>query len=179
MLSAAPIVLPVAAVEEAKAYLRIVGGEEDPMLGGLMRSALELCEQFTGTASISRTFTQSLPASAAWTRLGASPVRSIAAVEALAADSSPSPLAASAYAIDIDANGDGWVRVTDAGTARQIRVTFEAGFAPGWAGIPESLRQGTVRLAAHLYIHRDLADDKGPPAPVTALWRPWRRMRLS
>jgi uncharacterized phiE125 gp8 family phage protein len=51
--------------------------------------------------------------------------------------------------------------------------------APDWTGLPEALRQGVVRLAAHFYTHRTAAEDEGPPAAVTALWRPWRRMRLS
>jgi len=178
MLSGAPIVLPQAAVEEAKAYLRIVGPDEDALVERLMRSAAELCEQFTGQVLIARGFTQLLPASSAWARLGAAPVRTISGVEALPGEGAAMPLIASAYGIDIDANGDGWVRVTDAGAARRVRVVFEAGLASQWSGVPEALRQGTVRLAAHLYTHRDGAEDKGPPAAVTALWRPWRRMRL-
>jgi uncharacterized phiE125 gp8 family phage protein len=59
-----------------------------------------------------------------------------------------------------------------------MRVGYSAGIAEEWSGVPEPLRQGIVRLAAHLYTHRDSADDAGPPAVVTALWRPYRRMRL-
>jgi hypothetical protein len=46
-----------------------------------------------------------------------------------------------------------------------------------WGAHP--LRQGVVRLAAHLYAERDGPELGGPPAAVTALWRPWRRMRLA
>jgi hypothetical protein len=35
-----------------------------------------------------------------------------------------------------------------------------------------------VRLTAHLYTHRSLDGGAGPPAAVTALWRPWRRLGL-
>jgi uncharacterized phiE125 gp8 family phage protein len=59
------------------------------------------------------------------------------------------------------------------------RVAVEAGLAEDWNGVPEPLRQGIVRLTAHLYAHRDAAGDAGPPAAVAALWRPWRRMRLA
>lgn len=41
---------------------------------------------------------------------------------------------------------------------------------------PPAVVQGIIRLAAHLYAHRD--DDAGPPAAVAALWRPYRQMRL-
>jgi uncharacterized phiE125 gp8 family phage protein len=178
MLSAEPLLLPEAAVAEAKAYLRIVGADEDALVGRLVRSAVELGERFTGQALIMRAFDEVLPASGAWSRLAATPVRSIAGVEALAADGTAAPIAANAYAIDIDANGDGWVRLTAPVDAPRVRVSFEAGMTAEWEALPEPLRQGAVRLAAHFYTHRDDAEGEGPPAAVTALWRPYRRMRL-
>ncbi|HEX8214268.1 MAG TPA: hypothetical protein VF582_02220 [Allosphingosinicella sp.] len=177
MLSAAPIILPAAATDEAKAYLRIVGSDEDTMVARLMRGAAELCEQFTGQVLIARSFTELLPVSPAWARLSATPVKAISGVEVLPAEGAAVPLAGGDFAIDIDANGDGWVRITN-GAAKRARVTFEAGMASQWNGVPESLRQGIVRLAAHLYARREAADGAGPPAAVTALWRPWRRIRL-
>jgi uncharacterized phiE125 gp8 family phage protein len=57
-------------------------------------------------------------------------------------------------------------------------VHYRAGLAAGWNGVAEPLRQGVVRMAAHLYAHRDAADGRGPPAAVTALWLPYRRLRL-
>lgn len=179
MLSAAPIVLPQAAVDEAKAYLRIVGGDEDALAGRLMRSALELCEGFTGQAVLARGFSETLPASGVWTRLGATPVRAILGVEALPAEGAAYALGAGAFAVDIDAAGDGWVRIVSPGDAKRVRVSFEAGLAAEWADVADALRHGVVRLAAHFYTHRDGAVDAGPPAAVSALWRPWRRMRLS
>jgi hypothetical protein len=45
-------------------------------------------------------------------------------------------------------------------------------------GVPEPLRQGIVRLTAHLFNARD-GGGGDPPAAVTALWRPFRRIRLA
>ncbi|MEO7750897.1 MAG: head-tail connector protein, partial [Sphingomicrobium sp.] len=45
-------------------------------------------------------------------------------------------------------------------------------------GVPEPIRQGVLRLTAHLFSARDGAGGE-PPAAVTALWRPYRRLRLS
>ena len=45
-------------------------------------------------------------------------------------------------------------------------------------GVPEPIRQGVLRLVAHLFTVRD-GDGGEPPAAVTALWRPYRRMRLA
>jgi uncharacterized phiE125 gp8 family phage protein len=52
--------------------------------------------------------------------------------------------------------------------------------AAGWAALPAALRQGVVRLAAHFHAHRtgETARPQEPPAAVTALWRPYRRVRL-
>ena len=45
-------------------------------------------------------------------------------------------------------------------------------------GVPEPIRQGVLRLVAYLFTSRDGAGGD-PPAAVTALWRPYRRMRLA
>lgn len=177
MLSGEPAILPAEALAETRAFLRVELADEDALVARLGASALSLCEQFTRQMTIARGFVETLPESAAWQRLAASPVRSIATVEALGADGSATALASDAYAIDIDGNGDGWVRLLQQSEGR-IRVTYEAGMAAAWSDVPEALRQGIIRLAAHFYAHRDAAEDAGPPAVVTALWRPWRRMRL-
>ncbi|QDX27374.1 phage gp6-like head-tail connector protein [Sphingomonas suaedae] len=64
--------------------------------------------------------------------------------------------------------------MTAAGEAR-VAVSYEAGLADNWAGLPPPVAQGVVLLAAHLFEARGAQ----PPAVVTALWRPWRRMRLA
>jgi uncharacterized phiE125 gp8 family phage protein len=76
--------------------------------------------------------------------------------------------------VDIDASGDGWVR--SAAGVQRLAVSLSAGLAADWGSLPAAIRQGVTMLAAHLYDHRDGAGT--PPAAVTALWRPYRRMRL-
>lgn len=56
-----------------------------------------------------------------------------------------------------------------------LEVHLTAGLADDWASLPDALRQGIVRLTAHLFAERDMGE---PPAIVAALWRPYRRMRL-
>jgi uncharacterized phiE125 gp8 family phage protein len=177
MMAGEPIVPGAAALGETKAYLRIGHGEEDDLLARLLASAIALCEQFTGQALVVRGFSETLQASGAWTRLRQGPVRAIESVETLT-DGVPLLLPADGYALDVDAAGWGWVRLTSRASETRMRVGYSAGIAEEWSGVPEPLRQGVVRLAAHLYTHRDSADDAGPPAVVTALWRPYRRMRL-
>ena len=164
---------PPVTLAEMKAFLRIGHDGEDDLLGALIRSASEMCESFTGRALLPRDLKETLPASSAWTRLGAGPVRSIAGVE-----TTSGPLPIDAYATDIDAAGDGWVRVLSAGGARVVRIAYAAGLAAEADGLPEALRHGVMRLAAHFYTHREREDGAGPPAAVTALWRPWRKVRI-
>jgi uncharacterized phiE125 gp8 family phage protein len=179
MVTGDPLEPGTAARDEAKTYLRIVGSDEDNLVARLVASAAELCEQFSGQVLLTRGFGETLPVSGAWQRLGRTPVRAITAVAALDAQGAPSPLTVDAYAIDIDANGDGWVRVTRAGGERRVQVSYEAGLAATWPALPQALRQGVVRLAAHFYAHRDDGREEAPPAAVAALWRPWRRLRLA
>ena len=160
------------AVAAVKAVLRVALSEEDQLIAAFAETALGLCEQFIGQVAIARTLRERVPVSAAWQRLGAGPVRAITGVETLAGVA----LAVDGYAIDVDAGGDGWVRVGDGGAARQVAAVFEAGLAEGWAGLPAPLRQGVVLLAAYLFDERDTS--VAPPVAVTALWRPFRRMML-
>lgn len=165
-------VAPVA-LGEVKAFLRLSGDEDDALLAGFVRTATELCEAFTGQWLVARAATQTLGTGAGWRRLGARPVRLIAGV-----DADGGPLAGWAYEVDIDAAGDGWVRIINAGPSTTVSVRYTAGLGSDWNASPEALRQGIVRLVAHLHAHRDAPDALGPPAAVAALWRPFRRIRL-
>lgn len=179
-MTAALAALPEAAdaLAEAKAYLRLDGDGDDALLGRLIAAATTLCEGFTGQVLIARAASETIPAAAEWRRLSLTPVRAITGVDGLATGGEPFALAVEAYAIDIDAAGDGWVRVTAPSAAGRAIVHYQTGLAEAWSGLPEPMRQGVGRLVAHLYSHRDAADESGPPAAVAALWRPWRRMRL-
>jgi uncharacterized phiE125 gp8 family phage protein len=164
-------------LSEAQAWARVETGQEEALLAGLVRTASALCEAFTGQVLIARDFTVEVAASAAWQRLPLTPVRSIDAVEAVGIDGSATALPSGAYALDIDARGDGWVRLSGLATSGRLRVRGRAGSASDVNGVPEPLRQGILRLVAHLHAHRDGPAGE-PPAAVTALWRPYRRVRL-
>jgi uncharacterized phiE125 gp8 family phage protein len=165
--------------DEAKAYLRIEHDAEDALLDRLLAEAVVMAEAFTAQMLISRDVVEVRSAGSGWQRLSATPVRAITMVQGLPVDGAPFVLPVGDYAIDIDSNADGWLRVANPGAAGRVRMLLVAGLAPDWAGLPEPLRLGILRLAAHSHAHRDAADDAGPPAAVAALLRPWRRMRLS
>ena len=171
------LTLPAVTMSEAQAYVRIETGEEEALLAGLIRTASALCEAFLGQVVIAREFTADLPATGKWERLSPGPVQSVTLVETVDAAGLAMPVPSTGYAIDIDAAGDGWVRVVGADASR-VRVTGSAGMALDENGVPEPIRQGVLRLVAHLFAARD-GDGGEPPAAVTALWRPYRRMRLA
>jgi len=169
---------PIVTIGEAQAYVRIETGEEEAVLAGLIRTASALCEAFINQVVIARDFMLDIPASVAWERLPVTPVRSIGEVDAVGDDGTVTPLASAGYAVDIDSSGDGWVRVVQANGAKRLRASGAAGMADDENGVPEPIRQGVLRLVAHLFTARD-GEGGEPPAAVTALWRPYRRLRLA
>ncbi|WP_298687036.1 head-tail connector protein [uncultured Sphingomonas sp.] len=178
-MSVAPAIA-AAALADAKAYLRLDTADEDALLGTLIDAAAALCEGFTGLALwlVDRSDTVGA-ARPEWQRLPATPVGAIGAVSTLDPAGIVATLPPDAYATTIDSHGDGWVRLTRPVATARLLVGYQAGLAADWPSLPAPLRQGIVRLVAHIFAHRDASDDAGPPAAVAALWRPWRRMRLA
>jgi len=183
MIESDALTLPSEAAAEAADFLRAGGTGEAALIAGLTAAAAELCERFTGAVLIARGFTETLRPTGGWQRLGRSPVRSISGAEAVSAAGLAETLAPGAFALDIDASGDGWLRLPDPLGAPRVRVSYQAGIAADWAAAPAALRHGIIRLAAHLYTIRGEAgaDERrlAPPAAVAALWRPYRRLRLA
>jgi uncharacterized phiE125 gp8 family phage protein len=165
-----------AATAAVKALLRVGQGSEDALIGDLVQAAITLAEAFVGQITIARALTETVSAGVPWQRLAACPVAAILGVASVSGDGVRTPLPDAAFAIDIDGAGDGWVRLCGVGSTR-IEVSLTAGMAVDWASLPAPIRHGVVMLAAHLYDERDAGS--APPAAVTALWRPFRRMRLA
>ncbi len=178
MITRDPLVPDSLMLDEIRAYLRIELDEEDPLLTALLLAAIAHAEAFLNQMLIRRGVREILPVTPDWKRLGATPVASITSVSGLPADGAPFILSPPAYAVDIDSNSDGWLRVTQPGAAGRVEVAYSAGLALDWSALPEAIRLGILRLVGHLHAYRDDASDVGPPAAVAALLRPWRRMRL-
>jgi len=175
-----PAILAGAALDELKAWLAIATSGDDATLTALLRTSLELCEAFTGQMPLEALCEEVLPACGGWQSLETRPVAAITAAEAIAADGTRSALATGDYLIDLGADGTGRVRIAGASGATRVAVRFTAGLASEWTQLPDGLRQGVLRLAAHQYRERDGDTAQPvPPAAVAALWRPWRRMRLA
>lgn len=166
--------VPAVSLTEAQAYVRVETGEEEAILAGLVRSATELCEAFLNQIVVARPFEEELVGDGGWQELRTAPVRSIERVERVALTGTREALAPEAYGIDLDRHGEGWIRVA---AGERILVYGSAGLAVDANRVPEPLRQGVLRLVAHLFASRDGSGGE-PPTAVTALWRPYRRLRL-
>lgn len=167
------------AVAAVRAVLRVATEDEDALIAVFAETALGLAEQFLGQVLIARTLRVAVAATTAWQQLAVAPVRAITGIETVAG----AALGADGFAVDIDAAGLGWVRLVRgdvvasvAGTGTVVAVA-SVGLATGWGDLPTPIRQGVVLLAAYLFDERDAGG--APPAAVTALWRPFRRIALS
>ncbi len=174
-----PPVLPPAALAELKQWLGIATTQDDAPLTALLRASLDMCESFTGIVPLAAGCEEVIPAMAGWQSLEAKPVQAITAVQGIPAEGSRFTLPVADYAIDLDADGSGRVMVRNPGAAGRIAVRFTAGLAPNWDLLPDGLRQGIMRLAAHQHREREGSGASPiPPAAIAALWRPWRMVRL-
>lgn len=181
----APPALPGSALTELKEWLGINTPREDALLANLLNAALDICEAYTGVRPLAAPCEEVWPVRSAglsltgWQSLTTRPVTAITAIEAVAVDGSRTALGTGDYEVDIDADGVGRFRINGAVTQARIAVRFTAGLAAGWADLPDAIRQGVLRLAAHHHRQRESGGaDTAPPRAVVALWQPWRRMRL-
>ena len=201
-----PAVLPPSALAELKEWLGITTSRDDAPLSALLATGLDVCADFTGLMPLTCTLSETIrlaqdyrpmpqpwewqqrsypgdwcPAAPApqWQALSTRPVHSGSTVEMIDNNGAHTTLASDAFSLRMSADGSCSVRVHDQAGHAFARVTFVAGLADTWEQLPVAIRHGIIRLAAHQHRTRETAGAEPlPPAAVSALWRPWRRMRL-
>jgi len=202
-----PPVLPPAALAELKDWLGITISADDAGLTTLLNTALDVCADYIGLAPLAATYEETvsvptgriaMPAPAdwqschypadwrgracndGWHRLGIRPVTAVQSVESLSLTGARAALPSDSFTMRLDSDGQCAIRIPSGQGVERAVLRFTAGLANDWSGLPESLRHGIMRLAAHQYRSRESTGaDALPPASVTALWRPWRRMRMA
>jgi len=174
-----PAELGGAALGELKQWLAISTADDDAVLLGLLKSSSDMCEAFTGAMPLLAACEELHPVTNEWQNLITRPVEAITRIEGVPAEGSRFSLASDAYEIDLDADGTGRFRILSQGAAGRAAIRFDAGIAPDWSALPKALSHGIIRLAAQQYRERDNGELSAPPAAVTALWRPWRKIRLT
>ena len=173
MLTSDPIVASAEIVDAAKTFLRLDGDEDDALIAALSAAAVAECESFLGEPMLMRGFAETRTVDAQWQRLGTPNVIAITGVTAL----DGTAVSSGSYQTDIDPEGNGLIRATGSAPLR-LKIAFRAGFASQWAGIPEVVRLGIVRLIAFHHGARDRLDDPVTPVGVRAMWQHRRRMRV-
>lgn len=179
MLSLDPLGLDSAMLDEARAYLRVEDGDDDPSLSAALLAAIGHAENFTRAVFIRRTAREIISASSGWQILHVAPVQSVSGITGIPAEGASFALAPEAWEAKIGSRGEAYVRILQPGSAGRAEISCLVGLAEDWASLPEALRLGLLRLTAHFHAHRDAPDTAGAPAAALALLLPWRRMRLS
>ncbi|MDF3413440.1 hypothetical protein HKX54_03140 [Sulfitobacter sp. M57] len=178
-------------VEVFKAHLRLGSGfavddVQDVVLGSFLRAALAAIEGRTGKVLLERSFSTSV---SAWRDSGAhvlpvAPVNAVSGVEQVGRDGSRTDVAAGSWWLErhtdtpkLRATGASLPAVPSGGS---VVISFDAGFATDWDGVPSDLRQAVLMLAAHYYEYRhDTGLSNGcMPFGVSSLVERYRHLRI-
>lgn len=167
-----------APIEELKAFLRIEDAGEDALLAGLMRAATEAVEAWLGWRLIAREISERGCVKDGSMRLGATPVQSVSSVALVGHEGIEEIMPAGQWMLDVSRFGAATLSFTGVGEGAKVVARYLAGLADEWNGLPEPVRLGVLRAAAHFHTHRDGTDDVGLPPAVARLVSPWRVKRL-
>lgn len=159
---------------------------QDPILEASLRGALAAIEARTGKVLFSRGFRWSVPAwrSPDVQALPVAPVQSIDSLATVTRHGDSTLIDPVSYYLEQDfqrpllkAESACLPHVPTGGMAE---VSFTAGFAPDWAGLPGDLKQAVMLLAAHFYEtrHEDPGHDGNMPFGVTGLIETYRTVRV-
>lgn len=173
-----PPVLDGAALAELKHWLGISRPNEDAILAGLLDASLTICEAFTGKTPLRQTVEEIVPLTGEWHELVSRPVHELTGATLIGADGSRQAIGALADTLEWRIAGNACVRLLRPLEGRGLALQLVVGIAADWTGLPAPLRHGIIRLAAHHFRDREGKPPAVPPASVTALWRPWRDVRL-
>jgi len=172
-----PPVAGAPALAELKHWLGINRDNEDETLMALLDTSLTICEAFTGKAPLRQTVEEVIPLVSGWQELVSRPVTDLTAGALIASDGSRTPIAVLAEVLEWRITASACVQILRPFEGRGLALQLVVGVANDWATLPPPLRHGIIRLAAHHFRDRE-GKSAVPPASVTALWRPWREMRL-
>lgn len=179
--------LPVAAFRD---HLRLGTGfaddaVQDQVLGSYLRAAMAAIESRTGKVLLERRFTWTVTGWRDFARqaLPVAPVSAVTEVKTVDRHGSESVVEAARYRLEKDmhrprlvATGLHLPLIPLYGSAE---ITFDAGYAEDWAGLPADIAQAVFLLAAHYYEIRSVAPDgAGMPFNVSMLIDRYRTVRL-
>ncbi|MDD9901051.1 MAG: head-tail connector protein [Alphaproteobacteria bacterium] len=186
-----------------KAHVRVDHDDDDSVLTDLIALARTICEDYTGRALITRSYSlwldvwpQTSKALAWWDgardgvwpvdmqrafSLPMPPLAAVASIEIYAADDSNAAFDSGNYHADTAAT-PGRIVLAEGATpplpgrrVNGIEVRYTAGYGATGADVPSPLKQGMLQLIAHFYDHR--GDDYTAAlraSGAAALFQPYR-----
>jgi uncharacterized phiE125 gp8 family phage protein len=182
---------PALPVDRFKDHLRLGTGFEDlglqdGVLRGFLRAAIAAIEARTGKVLIARDFTLSLSDldNAQGQILPVAPVTAVTQVMLEDAAAVQTVVDPGRYRLERDSQRPRLrpvgVLLPTVPTGGTVTVSFSAGMAADWDGLPADLGQAVMLLAAHYYEYRDdIALGPGcMPFGVTSLIQRYRAVRL-
>jgi uncharacterized phiE125 gp8 family phage protein len=173
-----PALLSATALIEAKALLRLETVDEEALLAAQLRAALDMAEDFTGSIWLAATYREKR-ALAREIILRKRPFMQLTGLRVLYANGSEAALDPSLQDTQVSDHGEALLRLPESvldGNA--LLISYRAGGFADWTLLPDGLRMGVLRMAAHLFAWRDEAGAPGVPNAVAALWRPYKQLRL-
>ncbi|WP_164661245.1 head-tail connector protein [Tropicibacter sp. Alg240-R139] len=185
--------IPVTAlpVEQFKAHMRLGSGfaddtVQDGTLRGFLVAAIAAIEARIGKVLITREFSWSVNSwrDRSGEALPVSPVREISTLVLSSAVGAETVVAPEDYRLEKDSQRP---RLRPDGallpvilTGGSAKITFNAGMAADWGGLPADLGHAVLLLAAHYYEYRDetALSDGCMPFGVTSLIQRYRTVRF-
>lgn len=186
----APAAMPVS-LAELKAQTRILSEDEDALMAGYLRAAVEHVEQYTGLGLIEQTWTQAFATFSDPMILRRRPLLSVVSVAYLDAAGATQALDDAEYSVaGVGADkSPGTVRRASGGTwptaldvEEAVTVTYQVGFGETHNDVPELIRHAILLTAATWFIYReDLSSERVSEVPGAskALLRDWRPLAVA
>ncbi len=178
-------------VDQFKAHLRLGTGfaedsVQDEVLKGFLRAAIAAIEARTGKVLIERDFSWSLSRwrDRAGEVLPVAPITAVTAVVMTDAAGVEYAIAANTYRLEQDSQRPrlrpATAMLPAIAAGESVRITFTAGLAVAWGGLPADLGQAVLLLAAHYYEYRDETTLGAGCMPfgVTSLIQRYRMVRF-
>lgn len=153
-------------LEDAKAYLRVVGNDDDATISRLIKTAAEHAEDHANIALITQTIEQTCDLFPAGDviKLERPPLISVTSVSYYDVDDALQTFSASKYQVVTTKtpgrvvlnDGESWPSTYDREDA--VKVTYQAGYGSDQSDIPMGIKQAIMSLVNHWYDHRDVIE---------------------
>jgi uncharacterized phiE125 gp8 family phage protein len=185
ILTSPPALEPVS-LDDAKAHLRLVQNDDDPLISTLIIAARRRIEAETGLALIAQgwsCYRDDWPDDGL-VELPVAPLIAVTRVTTYADDDTAADIDPAHYYVDsvstpprLALRGSrAWPRPGRVANGIEIAVT--AGFGSAALAVPEDIRNAVLQLVAHLYENRGTGKDAGLPLTVAAALARYRVVRL-